>query len=265
MRRHELVGDFICGHAFAGAFAVIDPVVVILTVGKLAHGATRMVGHVIDVGREKALVSFVHARRDISPPKEFLGEWRPIVCADLQFKKCAAGMEANTMHAFHASHRIMIAAPNGLGTVGMVFNFKIDRQEGCRAMMLRPIEFDAAGNPWTSETDEGRLDDGLVINRIVAVCFVLQNVNAAANFREDKRANKFVFDPDRFPSAIDRLFSDAIGEWQGIYFATAALVNAFFQEHRVFIRRSREISGNDKVFDAHLDCFGVFGVSVENG
>ena len=173
-------------------------------------------------------------------------------------------MQAYPMHAFHASHGIVIAAPNGLGAVRMCFNFEFDGQEGRRAMMLRPIEFDPAGNPWTGEADERGLDDGLAVDGVVSVCFVLEDMDPAANFREYQRANKFILDPDSFPFAVNRLFSNAIREWQRIYFAAAALVNAFLQKHRVFVRRSWEISRNDKVFDAHLDCFGLSDLSVEN-
>ncbi len=80
-------GNFTRGHAFAGAFAVIDSVIVTPAVGIFAHGAARVVGHVIDVGREKALVSFVHTSRDVRPPKECLREGCAIVGADFQFKK----------------------------------------------------------------------------------------------------------------------------------------------------------------------------------
>jgi hypothetical protein len=173
-------------------------------------------------------------------------------------------VEANAVHALHAGHGIMIAAPNRLGAVSMRFNFEFDGQESGRAMMLRPIEFDAAGNPWTGKADERGLDDGLAVNRVVAVCFVLQDMDTAANFREHKRADEFVFDPYGFPFAVNGFFSNAIRERQRVYFAAAALVNAFLEKHRAFVRRGWEISGNNQVLDTHLDRLDPFGMSIKS-
>ncbi len=132
-----------------------------------------MVGHVGNVGREKTLVRFIHARGDICPPKESLNEWRSVVGANFKFKKTFARMQADAMHAFHAAHRIVITAPNCFGAVGMFLDLKIYRQKRRGTMMLRPVEFNAAGNPRTGETDERRLDDSLIINHVAAVRLVL--------------------------------------------------------------------------------------------
>ena len=78
-------------------------------------------------------------------------------------------------------------------------------------------------------------------------------MNASADFRQDHRADEFVLNPNRFPSAIDRFFGDAIGERQGINFSIAALIDALFQEHRIFVRRGRHISRDDDVLDSDGD------------
>jgi hypothetical protein len=43
---------------------------------------------------------------------------------------------------------------------GVFLDFKIHRQKRRGPMMLRPIEFDAAGNPRAGQPDQRRLDDG---------------------------------------------------------------------------------------------------------
>src|SRR5262245_58600006 len=136
----------------------------------------------------------MHASRNICPPKKRLRELRAIVDANFQFEIGASRVEADAVHAFHTCHWIVIAAPNGFRAISMLFNFEIGRQKGRRTMVLRPIEFNTAGNPWTGETDEGGLDDRLPVDYVVAVCFVLQDMNTTANFRKDEGANKFVFD-----------------------------------------------------------------------
>ena len=126
------------------------------------------------------------------------------------------------------------------------FDFKIHRQKSCRAMMLRPVEFDAAGNPRPGKPDERRLDDALVVNQIVAVGFVLNRVDAPANFGQNHHAKEFVFEPDCFPLSVGFGFCNAVRERQGINLAAAALINPLLQKHRILVRRRRQISWDDQ-------------------
>ena len=174
MRRNELCGHFALRNAFASAFAVIHAVIKSFRQRILAHRAARVVGHVINVRREKALIGLVHARGDVGPPKKRLHERRAVVGAHLEFEIRLARMQADAVHAFHAAHRIVVAAPDGFRAVGVLFDFKIHRQKRRGPVMLRPVELDAAGNPRPGQADQRGLDDGLVVNQIVAVGLVLQ-------------------------------------------------------------------------------------------
>ena len=185
----------------------------------------------------------MHARGHVGPPEKRLRERRAVVGADFQFQNGFARMQADAVHALHAAHRVVIAAPDGFRAVGVRFNFDIHRQKCGGAMMLRPVELDAAGNPRPGQADQRRLDDGLVINQIVAVGLVQDGVNAPADFRQDHHADEFVFDPDGLPFALDRFFGNAVGEGQRINRAAAALINALFQEHRILVRRRGEPGG----------------------
>ena len=60
-------------------------------------------------------------------------------------------------------------------------------------MMLRPVEFDATGDPRPGQADQRGLDDVLPIEKIVTVGLVLTDMNAAADFRQDHDAEEFVF------------------------------------------------------------------------
>ena len=81
-RRDELGRSLAGGHAGFGAVAVIDTVVVALAERILAHRAAGVVGHVGDVGREKALVGLMHAGGDVGPPEKCLHERGAVVGAD---------------------------------------------------------------------------------------------------------------------------------------------------------------------------------------
>ena len=123
-------------------------------------------------------------------------------------------------------------------------------------MMLRPVELNAAGNPWPGEADERWLDNQLMVDGVVAIRFVLQDVDAPADFRQHHGADKLVLDPYGLPFAIHRLFRNAIREGQRVHLPAAALIHALLQEHRILVRRSGQIRWNHQIFDAHLHgCF----------
>jgi hypothetical protein len=131
-----------------------------------------------------------------------------------------------------------------LRAVGVLFDLRFDRHVRCRPMMLRPVEFDAARAPRSCEPDERRLDHVLAIEKIVVVCFVEPDVDAAADFRKHHHADEFIFDVQSLPGVRDRLGRDSIVKRQRIDGAAAALIDALFEEHRIFVGRHRQIRGN---------------------
>ena len=90
-------------------------------------------------------------------------------------------MQAHAMHAFHAQHRIVIAAPDGDGAVGISLNFRFDGHESSGPVMLRPIELDASGDPWPGKTNERRLDHVLPVEEVISVRLIESNMDAAAD------------------------------------------------------------------------------------
>ena len=70
VRWNKLPGDFVWGNAFPSAFAVIYPIIASLGEGIFTHGTSGMIGHVMGVGREKALIRRMDASGDVGPPEE---------------------------------------------------------------------------------------------------------------------------------------------------------------------------------------------------
>jgi hypothetical protein len=176
------------------------------------HRTPRVIRDVIHIRWEETLKPLMHPRRHISPPQKSLRQCRAIVGAHLEFHVSLAGVQANAVHAFHPSHRIVIAAPDRYRSVSVAFDLMLHWEERCRPMMLRPVEFDAAGNPWTGETDERRFDDVLVAAQIITIRFVLNRMNASAQLWQHQHAKKVILDPHRLPLAIHGVFRNAIGE-----------------------------------------------------
>ena len=72
----------------------------------------------------------------------------------------------------------------------------IGRHEGAGAVVLRPVELDAAGDPRPGEADERRLDHVLAVEEIVVVVrLVLADEDASADFRQHHQPDELVFQP----------------------------------------------------------------------
>src|ERR1700722_10128989 len=119
-------------------------------------------------------------------------------------------------------------------------------------MVLRPIEFDAPGNPGPGQPNQGRLDDLLAVDDVVVVRLVMQDMKASANFWKHHGPDEFVFNPDGLPVALDGLLGDAVCKRQRINLAAAALINPRFQKHGIFVWRSGQISWNREILDPRL-------------
>ena len=187
------------GNALPGTGRVIDTVVVSLRQRVGAHRAPRMVCHIGDVGREKALVVLVDPGGHVRPPEECLDGSRPVVGAHLQFHHRTPRMEADTVHSLYPLHRVMIGAPDGHRTVPVALDFRVDRHEGRRAVVLRPVELHPAGDPGSGEAHEGRLDHFLAVKEVVAVGLVPRGMDSPPDLREDHDLHELVLEEDGPP------------------------------------------------------------------
>ncbi len=236
-RRVELARLFGGRHAVAGAGGVIHAVV---TSGRKREGVGRALGVVGDVGDvrwEERLVMLVDARGDIGPPEKSLHVGRAVTEAGNDLESRATRAQAHAVHAFQARHRVVFTKPDGYGAVGVIFNRHVGRHERRRAVMLRPVELDATARPRTSEGHECGLDDRLVIDDVVAVGLVDETVDASAERGQYHHQQEFVFQINGLPRVWHGFFRNAIGERERIDAPAGALVNAFFQKHRIAIRR----------------------------
>ena len=116
------------------------------------------------------------------------------------------------MHALHPLHRLVLTEPDRPAAVGVFFDGEIRGHEGAGPMVLRPVELDAAADPWTRQPHQGWLDDVLAVDEVVAIGFVAGQVDASAQFRQDHQADELVLQVHRRPGPRLRLIGDAIVE-----------------------------------------------------
>ena len=226
-------------HPSPASFAIIYSVVPPLAQWKFAGGSFRVIGHVKNILREKRLVMLIHARRHIRPPEKRLHKLRAVVSPDFKFDVCFTRMQTNAMHSLHAGHRIVIAAPDGLAAVSVLFDLHIHRHKRRRAVVLRPVELHAARNPRPRQPNQRRFDHVLPVEKVVSVRLVLADMNAPSDLREDHYLKKFVLQMHGIPEAFRFCFRDPIVKGKRIDASAAALVNPLLQEHRVLVGRHR--------------------------
>ena len=219
-----------------------------------------MVGDVIDVCGEEAFVFVVDAGGDVRPPVERLRERGAVVEAGLQLHDGRTGPEADAVRAFEPVQRVVVGHPRRNAAVLAALDRDFDRHESRGAVVLRPVELHAAGEPRTGEAHEGGLDDGVPVEEVVvAVRLVLADVYAPAELRQDHDARKVVFERDGVVLAHFGLVHHLVDEGDGIDLAAASLVDAFFEEHRVLFGRAHGIC-----FKSHRGS-GAFDFSAERG
>ncbi|MNW45525.1 hypothetical protein D3C74_227920 [compost metagenome] len=124
--------------------------------------------------------------------------------------------------------------------------------------MLRPVEFNPPGNPWPSQANQRRFDDTVVVDEIVVVCFVERTVNPPAQLRHDLDTNIFVLENRQPIADLLLLVVNLIDDRMRVDPSGTALINAFFQKHRVFVRLPHPVRRNELILfpDSYRGPFG---------
>ena len=146
---------------------VVDPVVRPVGGGERGDGALRVVGDHRHVGGEERLVVVVHARGDVGPPEERLGDGGAVEQAHARSMTGAAGTQADAVHALHAVERVVVGAPDRDRAVVLVLDGRIHRQERagrwcCGQLNSTPPEIHGPARP-----DERRLDHVVAVEEVV--------------------------------------------------------------------------------------------------
>ena len=145
--------------------------------------ALAVIEHGGDVGRENALVSIAAFYRRVGPPQEMTR--RGVTIKDLtgNFNQRAVRIKRKPGHDLQTAHGLRFPHPYGLHAVFPALDRKVDRHKGRRAMMLRPVELDTAGDPGPQQPHQGGLHNFIVIHEIALFNLVIRPMYTAAEFR----------------------------------------------------------------------------------
>ena len=241
-----------------GAFAVVEGscgLVDALGHGPLQHRAAVVVVDPFHIRRKNGAVGFVHGHREICPPHEDLGQIGAVVHPNFCLDIAAPRFHGDTGHALHPIEGVNFACPQGLAAVGIFFQRRFQRQEGGGAVMLGPVELDAAGNPGTGQTHQGWLDDPVTVDKVIMADLVIAGENLAADGRQNLGLNVFVFQGVDLVGYILLFVGDAVGIGQGVKSAGCSLIGLLLEEHGHGVWLFGNIGGNHLPLPASGDGF----------
>src|ERR1035437_4026840 len=204
-----------------------------------------MVINRLHVGRKNRLIMIVYVNGGIGPEMEALRERRGIEEADIDFEQSLVREERQAERAFEVPHRFDFAEPKGAAAVRIFGDRVIGRAVGAGPMVLRPIELDAAGQPRSRQTDQGRFDDVVVVDERVTVGLVVCVLNPPAKTGHAHQLEILILQEPNPMLFLDFLVTDSVDDGVRIDASRATLIDALFQKHRVAIRLADEISGDD--------------------
>ncbi len=110
--------------------------------------------------------------------------------------------------------------------------------------MLRPVKLDSARDPRAGQPDQGRLDYAVVVDKVVTVGLIQCHLHAPADLRQDHILQVAVFEEHGRVALVDPFVLDAIDDRVRVDHSAGTLVDAFFQEHGVFVRLAGPVRGN---------------------
>ena len=185
------------------------------------------VGH---IRREGGLVLGVYPHGQIVPPHKGQGRVGAVVDHSLGFHIGAAGVHGDTNHAAHPVERLGFAHPDGDGAVCILFGGRFQRHEGGGTVVLGPVELHTAGHPRAGNAHHGGLDDGVLVDKLVAVVLIHRAVDLAAQLRQQHDLYVLVFQRVGIVLLIYRLVGQTVGVGHGINTARRSLIGFLFQK-----------------------------------
>ena len=115
-------------------------------------------------------------------------------------------------------------------------------------MVLRPVKFNAAANPRTRQSYKGRLDNLIVIYKVIVSCFVVRSLHSATELGQNHIFKIIVFEKYGFVFFINLFIADFVNHRVRINLAAAALIHTLFKKQRISVRLCCLIGRNNYCF-----------------
>ena len=211
--------------------------------GESAHVPLTVVVHGGNIRRENRLGILVHCHGGIGPPQKSLRQRGTVVQLALDLNIGFVRIYGEGHFALGAVHLVHLGKLHGLAAIGVFRHAPVHGGKGGGTVVLGPVEFDAARNPRPDKPYKRRLNDFVVVNKVIAVCFVVSALNSAAQLGEHHHADVIVFQPYCGVTLFGFFVENLIDHRQRIHLAAGTLVYALFQKHGVLVRLADSIGG----------------------
>ena len=204
-----------------------------------------VVGDRRHVGREERLVVGMYLRGNVCPPQERLRFIATVEEADLELDDRGIRSQPNAVHTLHPVERVVVGAPDR--AIGRV-DIPRRRQKRCRAVVLRPVELHATGEPGSSQPHQGWLDHRIRKEQRVACPLVHRKLNPATELRQDQQPDVSVLQVQPEPPTGLARLTDPVVERQREDPTRRSLIDPPVQVRRIAARLLRHVGGeNDGV------------------
>ena len=130
-------------------------------------------------------------------------------------------------HALLVEHAFHFAYPYRHASIGMLFYGGIYRHIGTGAVMLRPVKFDAAGDPRSCQAYQCRFDDVIVIDEVALFYFVISHLHTATQFGQDHDFDILVFNEYGIVCLVRLLVRNGFNDGIRINYTAATLIHTF--------------------------------------
>ena len=197
----------------------------------------------------------IYGNGRIGPPEEGLGQRSPVVQLTRDLDIGLIRIEGKPGHLLSAVHLIHIPHKKRHAPVFSRNDLMIHRTVSGGTMMLRPVKFYTARYPGPGKAYERRLDHPVVIYEIVVIGLIQCPLYASAKLGKDHNLQVSVLKPYRIPHLILFFSADLLGRGIGVDLSRASLIYSFFEKHRILIRLTHLIGGENNLLFPYSDFF----------
>ncbi|MOA10641.1 hypothetical protein D3C78_1305400 [compost metagenome] len=110
---------------------------------------------------------------------------RTVIELGMYFQISLARVQREARCYLRAVHTVDFTYPYRRAPIFIFLQAILYWSERIRTVMLRPVELDASRYPWTGKTDESRLDNTVIVHKIIVIRFIDCAVNPSADFRHN--------------------------------------------------------------------------------
>ncbi len=200
-----------------------------------------MVADIFHVRRKDGFILGIDPHGQMVPPHKRQRQVCSVIKERLRFQIGFPRVKGNPHRAPQPMERFRLSQPTSYGTIRIVLNRGFHGSKGGGPVMLRPVEFNAAGNPRSGQSHQRWLNHRVLVDELIAVVFALGAIHFPAKLRQQIHLDVLVGKRDHVILHFHRRIAQLIADRDGIYPAACSLIGLSLDKIRHFIGLARHI------------------------